>query len=163
MLSKFINEEPALESDRTILGMLQPLRIEKGEPFNPDARRKKILIEAAQVGELMARTILFEKRFPGATVLPGKKWEISLCIKKASQEAPHYTQLDERTSWFYEAVGVSEGMMGRTVGFGQVYLESSKDAAGSRRFPARATSRSCGCTAPRKRRSTRPGSPATSS
>jgi len=33
-------------------------------------------------------------------------------------------QLDERASWFYEAVGVTEGMMGRTVGAGQVYLES---------------------------------------
>jgi hypothetical protein len=129
-LSKVINEEPALERDRIILGMLQPLGIEKGKPFNPDARQKKILIEAAQVGELMARTIGFEKRFPGATVWPGKKWEISLFMKETSQEAPHYTQFDERTSWFYEAVGVSEGMMGRTVGFGQVYLESSKDAAG---------------------------------
>jgi hypothetical protein len=34
------------------------------------------------------------------------------------------------TSWFYEAVGVSVGMMGRTVGFGQVYLETAKDREG---------------------------------
>jgi hypothetical protein len=39
--------------------------------------------------------------------------------------------IDERTSWFYEAVGVSKGMMGRTVGFGQVYLEASKDNQGN--------------------------------
>jgi len=110
--------------------MLQPLGIEKGKPFNPTARQKQILIEAAQVGELMARTIGFEKRFDGAKVWPGKQWEISLYLKETSQEAPSHTQLDERTSWFYEAVGVSVGMMGRTVGFGQVYLEASKDAAG---------------------------------
>jgi len=30
----------------------------------------------------------------------------------ASTSAPNYTQIDECTSWFYEAVGVSVGMMG---------------------------------------------------
>lgn len=68
-----------------ILGMLQPLGIEKGKPFNPDARQTQILIEAAQVGEVMARTIGYEKRFKGVTVWPGKKWEISLFLKETSQ------------------------------------------------------------------------------
>jgi len=126
-LAKVINEEPALERDRITLGMLQPLGIEKGKRFNPDARQKQILIEAAQVGEVMARTIGFAKRFEGVKVWPGKQWDISLFLKETSQEAPNYTQFDERTSWFYEAVGVSVGMMGRTVGFGQVYLEAAKD------------------------------------
>ena len=129
-VAKVINEEPPHERDRMILGMLQPLGIEKGKPFNPDARQTQILTEAAQVGEVMARTIGYEKRFKGVTVWPGKKWEISLFLKETNQEAPHYTEFDERASWFYEAVGVSVGMMGRTVGYGQVYLESSKDAAG---------------------------------
>jgi hypothetical protein len=129
-LARLINEEPAQERDRMILGMLQPLGIEKGRPFNPDARQRQILIEAAQVGEVMARTIGYEKRFSGVKVWPGKQWDISLFLKETSQEAPHYTQFDERSSWFYEAVGVSIGMMGRTVGFGQVYLEAAKDAQG---------------------------------
>ena len=127
-LSKVINEEPVLERDRIILGMLQPLGIEKGKDFNPDERQKRILVDAARTGEVMARTIGFAKRFEGVKVWPGKQWDISLFLKETSQEAPHYTQFDERTSWFYEAVGVSVGMMGRTVGFGQVYLESSKDS-----------------------------------
>jgi hypothetical protein len=127
-LSKIINEEPVLERDRMILGMLQPLGIEKDKDFKPDSRQKRILSDAAQAGEVMARTIGFAKRFEGVKVWPGKQWDISLFLKETSQEAPHYTQFDERTSWFYEAVGVSVGMMGRTVGFGQVYLESSKDS-----------------------------------
>ena len=126
-LAKVIDEEPVQERDRIMLGMLQPLGIEKGKPFKPDDRQKKILIEAAEVGELMARTIAFAKRFEGAKVWPGKQWDISLFLKETSQEARYYTQLDERTSWFYEAVGVSVGMMGRTVGAGQLYLEASKD------------------------------------
>ena len=129
-VARFINEEPPHERDRMILGMLKPLGIEKGKRFEPDARQQQILIEAAQVGEVMARTIGYEKRFKGVTVWPGKKWEISLFLKETNQEAPYYTEIDERASWFYEAVGVSTGMMGRTVGFGQVYLESSKDTDG---------------------------------
>jgi hypothetical protein len=129
-LARVIDEEPVLERDRIMLGMLQPLGIEKGKPFRPSERQKQILIEASQVGELMARTISLEKRFEGARVWPGKQWEFSLFLQETSQEAPHHTQFDERTSWFYEAVGVSVGMIGRTVGFGQVYLEASKDAAG---------------------------------
>jgi hypothetical protein len=78
----------------------------------------------------MARTIGYAKRFEGAKVWPGKQWDISLFLKETSQEVPTHTQLDERTSWFYEAVGVSAGMMGRTVGAGQVYLEASKDKYG---------------------------------
>jgi hypothetical protein len=40
-------------------------------------------------------------------------------------------QLDERASWFYEAIGQSTGMQGRILAFGQVYLETSKDKAGN--------------------------------
>jgi hypothetical protein len=129
-LSKVINEEPVQERDRMIMGMLQPLGIEKGKEFAPTERQRQILIDAARTGEVMARTIGYEKRFVGARVWPNKQWDISLFLKETSQEAPHHTQLDERVSWFYEAVGVSVGMMGRTVGFGQVYLESSKDGEG---------------------------------
>jgi hypothetical protein len=127
-LAKLINEEPTHERDRMMLAMLVPLGIEKGKDFVPDERQKKILTEAAAVGELMARANAYQKRFPGAQIWPGKKWEYSLFLKETNQEAPHHTQLDERSSWFYEAVGVSVGMMGRTVGAGQVYLETSKDS-----------------------------------
>jgi hypothetical protein len=129
-LAKMIDREPALERDRIILGMLQSLGIEKGKAFEPTERQKKILTDAALTGEVMARTIGYAKRFPGTKVWADKEWEFSLMLQETSQELPNHTQLDERTSWFYEAVGVSIGMMGRTVGAGQVYLEASKDAEG---------------------------------
>ena len=129
-LAKIIQEEPVHERDRMMMGMLQPLGIEKGKPFAPTERQKQILIDAAQTGEVMARAIAYKKRFEGAKVWPNRNWEISLFLKETNQEAPHYTQLEERTSWFYEAVGVSVGMMGRAVGVGQVYLEAAKDSQG---------------------------------
>ena len=78
----------------------------------------------------MARTIAYDKHFDGVKVWPNRRWETSLYLKEVNQEASAYTQFDERSSWFYEAIGVSEGMMGRTVGAGQVYLEATKDAKG---------------------------------
>ena len=55
LLSKMLNEEPVHERDRMMVAMLKPLGIEKGKKFVPDARQKKILEQAAVVGEAMAR------------------------------------------------------------------------------------------------------------
>jgi hypothetical protein len=130
-LARLINEEPPIERDRIMLAMLVPLGIERGKAFKPEERLTKILTDAANVGELMARCNGYAKRFPGSVVWPGKRWEYSLFLTETNQEKPNYTQLDERASWFYEAVGVTVGMMGRTVGAGQVYLESQKDSTGA--------------------------------
>jgi hypothetical protein len=130
-LARIIDEEPVHERDRIMMGMLQPLGIEKSRPFRPTPRQQQILTDAAKTGEVMARSIAYQKRFEGARLWPDRHWEKSLMLAETNQEAPHHTQLDERTSWFYEAVGVSVGMMGRAVGVGQVYLEATKDLTGS--------------------------------
>jgi hypothetical protein len=113
-----------------MFAMLLPLGIEPGKPFKPDARQAKILTDAAKVGELMARTNAFNKRIPGATVHPGKHWEYANMVE-LDQEAKNYTPLDQRGSWFYEAIGESAGIQGRILGFGQAYLETSKDKSGN--------------------------------
>jgi hypothetical protein len=127
-LSEVIQPEAIEARDKVMFGMLVPLGIEKGKPFNPTERQKKILTEAAQLGELMARTNAFDKRFANATVWPGKKWEYANMVE-LNQD--NYTQVDERGSWYYEAIGNTVGMQGRILGFGQVYLETSKDKDGN--------------------------------
>lgn len=129
-LSDLYQPEPVEERDRMMFAMLLPLGIEPGKPFKPDARQAKILTDAAKVGELMARANAFDKRMPGATVYPGKHWEYANMVE-LDQEAKNSTQLDQRGSWFYEAIGESAGMQGRILGFGQVYLETSKDKSGN--------------------------------
>jgi hypothetical protein len=61
-VAELIDREPVHERDRLILGMLVPLGIEKGKPFKPDERQRKILTEAARVGNAMNQAISFEKR-----------------------------------------------------------------------------------------------------
>jgi hypothetical protein len=67
-------------------------------------------------------------------------WEYANLVE-LNQEAKAYAQLDERGSWFYEAIGNSTGMQGRILGFGQAYLETSKDKDGN--WLASETARSC--------------------
>jgi hypothetical protein len=129
-LSEVIQPEPVEARDMVMMGMLAPLGIEKGKPFNPDERQKRILTDAALVGELMARTNAFDKRLPNAEVYPGKHWEYANLVE-LSEDNNYYTQIDERGSWYYEAIGNTAGMQGRILGFGQVYLESSKDKDGN--------------------------------
>ncbi len=57
-----LNEEPAQSQDLQMMGVLLPLGIEKGKPFKPDERQKRILTEAALVGEAMAKANDFDKR-----------------------------------------------------------------------------------------------------
>ena len=131
MLSHWINEEPVQERDRIMMGMLKSLGMEKGKPFNPDARMKKILIEASVMGEAMAKANDYEKRFmPTATYAPGSKWMFELCLNP-SQETEYYTQLDERSTWLYEASCTSAGMVTKTPGIGSVYLGINEDNEGN--------------------------------
>jgi hypothetical protein len=130
-LAAVLEPETLEARDRFFAAMLRSIGIEKGKAFNPDERLKKTLTEAAHVGEIMARTTAYEKRFPDAVVYQGKHWEYANMVE-LNQEAKTFAQLDERASWFYEAIGNSVGMQGRTLNFGQVYLEASKDKNGAR-------------------------------
>jgi hypothetical protein len=130
-LAGILEIEPVEQRDFMMMAMLRPLGIMPGVSFEPDERQAAILTEAALVGEAMARANSYEKRFEGARLWQGKRWEKALFITDTDQDLDTHTQLDERASWFYEAIGVTDGMMGKTVGAGQVYLEAQKDGDGN--------------------------------
>ena len=129
-LKDILDGEPMETHNGYFYAMMRSLGMEPGKPFEPDARRRKILGDAALTGELMARANAFDKRFPGATVFEGTHWEYANMVE-LDQQLPMFSQLDERASWFYEAIGNTSGMQGRIVGFGQVYLETARDKSGA--------------------------------
>jgi hypothetical protein len=130
-LADILNREPVQERDRIMMAMLRSLGIEKGKPFRPDERQKRILTEGALVGEAMAKANDFNKRqMELSHYKDSVQWHLSLCLDP-SQEAEFYTQLDERAAWFYEAETTSKGMATKTPGLGQVYLGSYKDKDGN--------------------------------
>ena len=129
-LSDIINKEPVEERDRFFLAMLAPLGIEKGKPFNPTPRQKRILTEGVLIGEAMAKAIDFDKsRLADAHYLDGSGWDIDT-TSPPDQRREHYDALDGRASWFYEAVTNNLAMHGMETGEGQVYLTAYKDDEG---------------------------------
>ena len=129
-LASILQREPVIDRDRFFLGMLRNLGIEYGKEFNPDERQKRILLEGAKVGELMAMANSFDKRFPGSRYRPDANWDF-LIMADPRQDLPNYSQFEERAAYFYEAVALSEGMITDTPGVGQAYLGSYRDNDGN--------------------------------
>jgi hypothetical protein len=127
-LHAIVNREAVAERDRFFMAMLARLGIEKGKPFNPDARQKKILEEAALVGEAMAKATDLAKRTT-APYWPGVSWKLAIGLDP-TQRTEFYDQLDQRAEWFYEAISTSQGMVTTTPGVGSIYLASYADANG---------------------------------
>ena len=57
------------------MAMLKPLGIEKGKPFQPDARQKKILAEGPWSARRWRKPDSFDKRFEGAGTRPDAHWD----------------------------------------------------------------------------------------
>jgi hypothetical protein len=131
-VSQAVNEEPVEDRDRFFMAMLKPLGIEKGKPFQPDERQRKILAEAAFVGEAMAKASAFDKRFDGIRYRPDANWEYVVAPSYAvDQDIQNSTQFEERTALFYEAVGMSAASITQRPGVGQTYLGAYHDKNGN--------------------------------
>ena len=125
-LHNVIDVEPVREQDKVWMAMLEPLGIKKGEPFEPDDRQRRILIDGAAFGELMARNLQTVPRY----VRPyweGTSWYKSFDFT-IPQSTDYKVELDERVTWFYEAVSSTKGMVDPVVGQGQVYMTAKRDA-----------------------------------
>jgi hypothetical protein len=129
-LAEILNQEPIQPRDRVMMGMLKPLGIERGKPFEPIARQKKLLEEAALVGEAMAKSITFAKRFDGALYRPDTQWTYGF-LGNPERKSEFYTQIDKRTALFYAGTGASKGMMIKMPGVGQAYVMATMDKNGN--------------------------------
>ena len=127
-LHEILNREVVAERDRFFMAMLRRVGIEKGKPFNPTARQRKILEEAAFVGEAMAKANDLAKRST-EPFWEGARWKNAIGLDP-SQRQENYDELDERAEWFYEAVTTSAGMTTTTPGLGSVYLANYTDEDG---------------------------------
>ncbi|MER8104851.1 DUF1254 domain-containing protein [Kitasatospora sp. NPDC094016] len=127
-LDAALQQEPVREVDKGVMAMLEPLGIAPGQPFAPDARQKLILENGAALGELMARANQVNPRYT-SPYWEGTGWYKSFDFV-LEQETDTVLQLDERATWFYEAVGSSEGMVNPSPRVGQVYMTTKRDGDG---------------------------------
>ncbi len=130
-INEVVQEEPAEASDPETLGLLASIGIEKGKPFKPDARMKKILTEAAAVGNITARTLAYKSRIPEAYFYENSAW-CTPFVGGSYQflKEPGVRNLDARTFFFFYATGITPAMAEVVIGKGSAYAVAFVDAKG---------------------------------
>lgn len=126
-----VQEEPTAALNPEALGLLASIGIEKGKPFAPDARMKRILTEAAAVANATARALVFRSRIKAAYFYPNSAW--CTPFVGGSHEflsQPGVRNLDARSFFFYYATGVTPAMAMKMVGVGSQYAVAFVDSQG---------------------------------
>jgi hypothetical protein len=130
-LALLVNDEPAEVFTPLERFYMQAIGIEKGKPFNPDAKRKALLAEAVRAGQAIARANSFASRDPNTKFYPDRQWSA------VGQDVPYtfakdgVLEVDRRAYVYYMALGNSPAMMAKNIGVGSQYLWAYKDAAGN--------------------------------
>ncbi len=149
MINELVQQEPATSYDVELAGQMAAIGIVKGKPFNPDARLKKILTDAAAVGNAFGRTLnwRFAVKHPDWAYYPDSMWGNMLWEGGAFFETPPplFTRegmfeplpptgartLDSRTAFYYAYTLDSPGMIMRIPDVGSQYLMGFLDADGN--------------------------------
>jgi hypothetical protein len=131
LLDQVIQEEPSEGSDPTTLGLFASIGIEKGKPFNPDPRMKKILEDAAKIGAVTARTIAYRMRDRNGYFYPDSSWRLPFFGGYKFEISPGVANLDGATFFYYLATGVTPAMAEKMVGKGSQYPWCCLDSKGN--------------------------------
>jgi hypothetical protein len=131
LLHEAIQEEPPEGSNPTTLGLFASIGIEKGKPFAPDERMKKILADAANIGAVTARTIAYKIRDKNGFIYPDSYWRKPFFGGYKFEVSPGVSNLDGATFFYYIATGVTPAMAEKMVGEGSQYPWAALDADGN--------------------------------
>ncbi len=137
LLHEIIQEEPVADRDRFFMYWLKTLGIERDRPFTPDERQRRILEEAALIGETMAKTMVYSERLHGVLRLDGWRVIIGGELPDAfehTQRMRDYDLFDPRARFTYEACCSSPRMANPAPGKGQAYAGMFSDSGGERLY-----------------------------
>jgi len=149
MINENVQREPATSYDVELAGQLAAIGIQHGKPFNPDARMKKILTDAAEVGNAAGRMLnwRYAVSHPEWSYYPNSMWGNMLWEGGSLFETPPpvFTRegmfrpypptgartLDSRTAFYYAYTLDSPGMIMNIPGVGSQYLMGFMDSDGN--------------------------------
>lgn len=146
MLNDIVQEQPATSLDPELMGPIAALGIVKGQPFNPDARMKKIMTDSLALANASTRTLFLEPRDPSWFYYEDSAWFNYLFITGYEFETPipeitpegvkihpptGYRTMDARTNFFYGITGITPAMAMRLTGIGSQYLIAVADGDGN--------------------------------
>lgn len=129
-LNELVQVEPIDAIGAEMRGQLAAIGIVKGKPFNPDARMKKLLNEAATLANATARAITYQPRIDGVYIYPetNSSWTMAYANKNTSFEADGIMNLDARVLFYFNATGVTPAMATTHAGEGSDYALAYLDA-----------------------------------
>jgi hypothetical protein len=146
LVNEFVQEEIEGAFEPEIMGALAAIGIVKGQPFEPDARMRGILADAAAAGNATGRTFNFafrgtpEENF---AYYPSSNWYNMLFLGGYSFTTPPpavtpegikpyppvgHRRLASRFSFFHWATGITPAMCMRITGVGSQYLMCTMDS-----------------------------------
>ena len=128
LLNAAVQNEPTEALDPTTLGFWASIGIQKGKPFAPDERMKKILTEAAAVGDATGRTIFYRNREKEALFFDNRKWKRPFIGGYRFEWQPGVANLTGSAMYFFAATGVTPAMDTQIVGEGSTYPWTATDA-----------------------------------
>lgn len=128
LLNRFVQAEPWLTRDKAMIDPLKTIGIEKGRPFEPDGKTRRILTDAVREAHLVI-SMMYERGF-SPPFFPGTAWGIpippetrdGLGTKFAD---PNQYGLDGRAVMYHMAY-----FSPKVLGAGQFYLLNLGDRAG---------------------------------
>jgi hypothetical protein len=129
-LDRLIQEEPVGWLDPETTGLVASIGIVKGQPFNPDERMKKILIDAVAIGNAYARANTVYPRDPGHRVYKDtdSEWVMAFADKDTYFLKEGARRFDSRLWMHYNAVVVTPAMALTRPGAGSDYLIAGLDS-----------------------------------
>lgn len=128
MLADLVENEHEDAIDPETAGMMRAIGIEKGKPFAPDERMKRILGEAARDGSFMAEALSYAPRNP-QPARPGSQWQGGMPGYPTFEDG-HRTLLDELACMAWFATATAKGMVTPKPGTGSQYVWTYRDADG---------------------------------
>lgn len=131
LLNQAIQEEPPTGSDPTTLGLFASIGIEKGKPFAPDDRMKKILTDAANIGATTARTLGYRMRERDGFIYSDGYWRKPFFGGYKFEVSPGVANLDGAAFFYFLATGVTPAMAEEMVGEGSQYPWTALDSDGN--------------------------------
>lgn len=129
-LNRVLQNEPVVDRNRFILTQLRRVGIEKGKPFQPDAKQARILLEADEMGNAIAMVNSFSRESSKEKHWPDRHWLYVLNMNHLDQVAPGFYETMEIAAYSYEAITTSKGMVLKNVGAGSSYLGAYYDEEG---------------------------------
>lgn len=132
-INAVVQREPVDFIDPELRGALASIGIQKGKPFQPDARMKKILVDAAAIGNATARALTLKPRDKDAFYYEDRQWYTAFIgndYRWLIADGDGGRNLDARIAFFYGYTLNTPAMVLKMVGAGSQYAVVSTDVDG---------------------------------